>query len=239
MNGLTPDRLDDFLFSNAQDKALLEMILSRQLPFPFMGKSGILIYGTWGTGKSTLATLLPELIDTAHSGTYNLSQNIGQMSPVQGAAPQTQVFRCGSVNSAQAIQTIQNYNSRSQLLHYSQQDYFVFDEIDKLTVGAQQSLRSPMDLKRCMFFFSTNYLSKIDNAIINRCHLIEMNQITNLKAYFPLARAILTHMGHKANAIPAKTLTTYAQKAKGSVRSFATDVVVQGVTLRAQGSKPV
>ncbi len=237
MNGFSPDRLDDFLFTNAQDKALLEMILSHQLPFPFAGKSGILIHGTWGTGKSTLATLLPELIDTSYAGTYNLSKNIGQMTPDPHAAPQKKIFRCGSVNIVQVTQQINNYSSRSQLLHHSQQDYFVFDEVDRLTTGAQQSLRSTMDLKRCMFFLSTNYLNKIDSGIVNRCHLIEMNQIANNNAYLPLGRNILKNMGLKANAIPAKTLTSYAQKAKGSVRTFMTDVIIQGVLVR--NSKPV
>jgi DNA polymerase III delta prime subunit len=237
MNGLSPDRLDDFLLSNAQEKALLEMILSHQLPFPFAGKSGILIHGTWGTGKSTLVTLLPELIDTSYAGTYDLSKNIGQMTPDSNAASQTKLFRCGSVNIAQVTQNINSYSSRSQLLHHSHQDYFVFDEIDRLTTGAQQSLRSTMDLKRCMFFFSTNYLGKIDTGIINRCHLIEMNQIANNNAYLPLGLAILQQMGLKSNAISAKTFASYAQKAKGSVRSFATDVVVQGVL--KGGSMPV
>ena len=65
MNGMTPNCLDDFLFSNHTDKHTLELILSRKLPFPFGGKTGILLHGTWGTGKTTLAELLPELLETA------------------------------------------------------------------------------------------------------------------------------------------------------------------------------
>ena len=61
MNGMTPNCLDDFLFSNATDKRTLELILSRKLPFPFGGKTGILFHGTWGTGKTTLAQLFVEL----------------------------------------------------------------------------------------------------------------------------------------------------------------------------------
>ena len=39
MNGMNPNCLDDFIFSNPNEKALLEMILSRQLPFPLGGKT--------------------------------------------------------------------------------------------------------------------------------------------------------------------------------------------------------
>ena len=66
MNGFTPNCLDDFLFSNPADKRTLELILSRKLPFPFGGKTGILLHGTWGSGKTTLAELLPELLETAY-----------------------------------------------------------------------------------------------------------------------------------------------------------------------------
>ena len=38
------------------------------------------------------------------------------------------------------------------------------DEVERLTIGAQQSLHPPMGLKRCMFFLTTNYLSKDDQG---------------------------------------------------------------------------
>ena len=77
MNGFKPNCIDDFLISNSEDRRKIELILSRQLPFPFGGKSGILFHGTWGTGKSTLATLLPELIEMSFSGEWDLSKGVG------------------------------------------------------------------------------------------------------------------------------------------------------------------
>ena len=173
MNGFKPNCIDDFLISNSEDRRKIELILSRQLPFPFGGKSGILFHGTWGTGKSTLATLLPELIEMSFSGEWDMSKGVGQMPPSTTDHCLKEIFRCGGGLSSTAIaQTIQKVNMRLAIWHYSQHDYFVFDEVDRLTTGGQQSLRSTMDLKRCMFFFTTNYLSKIDPGIINRCHLI-------------------------------------------------------------------
>lgn len=230
MNGLKPNCLDDFLFSNARDGKTLELILQRRLPFPFGGKSGILLHGTWGTGKSTLAQLLPSLLETAYSGTWNMAQGVGQMPTPVPDHCQTEFFRCGGgLSSTAIIQTVSKFNARLNLWHHSKHDYFVFDEVDRLTIGAQQSLRSTMDLPRCMFFFTTNYLSKIDPGIVNRCHLVEMNQVTTPSAYVPLGQTILQNMGLSAGVVSDTTLQGFAKQARGSLRDYTHEVVMAAI----------
>jgi DNA polymerase III delta prime subunit len=222
--------MDDFLFSNPTDRQTLELILSRSLPFPFGGKSGILFHGTWGTGKSTLAKLLPGLLETAYSGSWDMTQGVGQMPAPVPDHCQTELFRCGGGLSSTAItQTVGKFSSRLPVWHFSQHDYFVFDEVDRLTIGAQQSLRSTMDMPRCMFFFTTNYLSKIDPGIVNRCHLVEMNQVTAASAYIPLGQAILQNMGVAAGVVSDTTLQCFAAKARGSLRDYTHSVVMDGI----------
>jgi DNA polymerase III delta prime subunit len=232
MNGLKPNCLNDFLFSNANERRLLELILQRRLPFPSGGKSGILLHGVWGTGKSTLAKLLPDLLETAYSGTWNLVTNdVGAMPAPDPSHCQTKLFRCGA--GGQTIvtitQAVEGYSSRLPIWHNSQHDYFVFDEVDRLTVGAQQSLRSTMDLPRCMFFFTTNYLSKIDPGIVNRCHLVEMNQVSTASAYVPLGNAILQNMGLARGAVAEVVLEEFARKSRGSLRDYTHAVIMQGI----------
>jgi DNA polymerase III delta prime subunit len=230
MNALTPNCLDDFLFSNAKDRQILELILQRRLPFPFGGKSGVLLHGTWGTGKSTLAQLLPSLLEAAFSQTWDLAQGVGQMPAPTPDHCHVKLFRCGGgLSITEITQTVSNYNSRMPVWHFSQHDYFVFDELDKLTLGAQQSLKSTMDLKRCLFFMTTNYLSKIDAGIVSRCHLIEMNQVTTPCAYVPLGKTILHNMGVGTGVVSDTTLQTFAAKARGSLRDYTHEVVMAAI----------
>ena len=237
MNGLTPNCLDDFIYSNPSERDTLDLILSRKLPFPFTGKSGILFHGGWGTGKSTLSFLMPGLFETAYSGSWNLAQDVGQMPAPSEDETMTEVFRCGSLSITAIINKVMACNSKSQVFHYSRHNYFVFDEIDKLTLGAQQSLKSVMDLERCMFFFNTNYLHKVDAGIINRCYLVEMNQGKDPKAYLKIANNVLTNMGLAITAVAESTVLAHASKAKGSLREFVSSVVIEG--LKAGGIVPV
>jgi DNA polymerase III delta prime subunit len=80
-----------------------------------------------------------------------------------------------------------------------------------------------------MFFLTTNYLSKVDQGIVNRCHLIEMNQVTTPNAYVPLGQAILANMGLAVDAVSAKQLQDIAVKARGSMRDYTTDVMLAGM----------
>jgi DNA polymerase III delta prime subunit len=177
-----------------------------------------------------LAQLLPGLLETAYSGTWNLAQGVGQMPAPVPDHCQTHVFRCGGgLSITEITQTIMNHNNRMPLWHNSQHDYFVFDEMDKLTQGAQQSLRPSMDLKRCMYLMTTNYLNKIDKGIVNRCHLVEMNQITTPSVYLPLGQSILRKMGVGADAVSDAALLAMAAQAQGSLRDFSNDVAIQGI----------
>jgi len=238
MNGLTPNCLDDFIYSNQTERDTLDLIFSRKLPFPFAGKSGILFHGGWGTGKSTLSFLMPGFFETAYSRGWNLAQDLGQMPTPSKDEIMTELFRCGGGLSITAINNkVMACHNRSQVFHHSRHDYFVFDEVDKLTLGAQQSLKSVMDLERCMFFFNTNYLHKVDAGIINRCYLVEMNQGKDPNAYLKIANNMMTNMGLATTALSHATVLAHASKAKGSLREFTSSVVIDG--LKAGGVVPV
>lgn len=224
MNGLAPNMLADFVLTNPHEQQTLELILSRRLPFPFNGKSGILFHGIWGTGKTTLATVFPGLLETAYEGKYNLANGVLHM-PAAMAHLQSVAFNCGVANILKISSAVERLNQRLQFFHYSQHDYIILDEIDRLTPAAQQSLRGLMDQRHLMYFMTTNHLSKVDPAVVNRCHVVEMNQPPNAAQYMPFVQQVETHMGLAAGSVTLSQVTVMAKAARGSMRVMSDQLV--------------
>ena len=85
-----PAMLDDFpLMPHTRQK--LEMILSGTIKFPEQ-KKGLLLYGTYGTGKTTMAELLPGWIETAKTTSSWKNRPIGEL--VDATQPNYDLHPC-------------------------------------------------------------------------------------------------------------------------------------------------
>ena len=68
-------------------------------------------------------------------------------------------------------------------VNHNGKHWFVWDEADMLRRDSQQKLKTMMNYTHALHIFTTNHLSKIDAALVSRCHVINMNTSGAAKDY--------------------------------------------------------
>lgn len=201
-----PTSLNDIIFGNPESKLRIYDIVTGAETLPASGKSGILLYGTWGTGKTTMATMLPDAIEKGRT------QEELTMS--------ADLIRCQQgFNGPQVIDFIAKILDKNSL-NASGLHYIIIDEVDLLTKSAQESLKSAMNTSRCIFILTTNYIAHLDRGLLDRCVLVEMNAAA-VSDYLPLAKNLVSDMGV---VMSDDDLLPTISAAKGSLRNLIHNV---------------
>jgi len=171
-----PQTIDDIIFGNPESKLRIDDIVSGAEALPDCGKSAILLYGVFGTGKTTLAKMLPNHIE------YGKTKE-------ELIFPEEFIACQQGLNGPQVMGKIDAILSKNSL-NVSGLHYIILDEVDNLTKLAQQSLKSALNTPRGLFVLTTNNVSELDKGLLDRCVLVEMNA-AEPNAYLETARAIV------------------------------------------------
>ncbi|WOI53046.1 AAA family ATPase [Parvularcula sp. LCG005] len=139
-----PKSLSEFVWQDQNLETLIKSIVQSGTP------PNLLFYGEPGVGKSTLAKLIPEALEC------------------QEYVYRTEINGCMESGIDVVRERIATTVKLSPVFG---RHYIVIEEFDGMTSNAQNALKAEMDRARgsAIFIFTTNNISKVNNAILSRC----------------------------------------------------------------------
>jgi DNA polymerase III delta prime subunit len=224
-----PTCLNDFaLLPTSRHK--LESLLDGTLSFPDHGVCGIIFYGLYGTGKTTIARLLPGLLETAKADPSASALLPGEITRTVLTHASFEACMQGQ-NGVSLIYRIERMTSLISI-NPSGLQYVILDEVDLLTDAAKASFKALMNFDHTVFLMTTNNLNDIDMGVQNRSLLIDMN-VPPATDWRPLLRRVYTDSGLTAPA--DAVLDQVVLAGRGSARSIFSDVVMSANQARRDG----
>jgi replication-associated recombination protein RarA len=215
-----PSCLNDFALK-PQTRSKLEAVLQGVVQVPGNGISGLLLYGLYGSGKTTMARLLPGWLETTKATNVLANKPVDQVVDTQATMYDFHSCAQGQ-NGTSLMNSIQNQCSFVSLSS-SGLHYILLDELDNLTSAAQASLKAIMNFKHVVFIMTTNNLNQIDKGVMNRSILIDMNAAPTLVWVNKILNDLQATGG---KTMPAAAIEEIVEAGKGSCRTILTDVTI-------------
>jgi replication-associated recombination protein RarA len=174
-----PQSFSDLVFGDEESAQLLRAILNQQITLPDYGKTALLLYGVFGTGKTTAADILCEEIERAISG-----DELGAAAHWINCDNQKDITEV--IKDAEAHRAHVSFNA-------SRLHYYVFDEVDNLTKEGQKKLKLFLNHSDIICVLTTNYVGNVDEGVQSRCYSINCNAASASQVLPRVKRVLQQH----------------------------------------------
>jgi replication-associated recombination protein RarA len=207
---IQPRYLDELIFGDSESRDVAYRIASGITQPPSDRCFGILIYGEPGTGRKTLAKLLPPTIEGL---VYQNHESLFEADTV--------ICREG-VKGLTDISQVATLLSHAVIGNPSGLRYVTLVDVEKLSPAAQQDLKSLMNTAGIVFILVANQLSGINAGVLDRCvHRIYMLW----KTIHPLQPALIRVAPFNESAVSSADFETLTVEPAHRVPQLPNEIV--------------
>ena len=170
-----PKTTNEMVFTNTHTHQLVSSIVNRSISFPSNGKNTLLLFGVYGSGKTTYASIFFNEYEKAFGGEEAYVNRV-------------------VADSNQKITTIIEHIDNIALYispNKSDKHYFLFDEVDGFSIEQQKRLKSWLNRDDVVCVMTTNYLHKIDKGLLSRSYQLEFNKAEEVSQYVARFKEII------------------------------------------------
>jgi replication-associated recombination protein RarA len=202
MFDFTPMTTSEMVFTNTQTEKVICDILQQKISFPSNGKNILLLYGVFGSGKTTYANIFFNEYESMFGGDNAYVNNIVVD------------------NNEKITTTIERMDKSAQFIPFNQSNkhYFFIDEVDGYKIPQQRRLKSWLSREDIVCVMTTNYLCDIDKGLLSRSYVLEFNACSNPNNYVKRMKQIIRQ--NKMTMIDNHTLMDIATSTNGDWREM-------------------